>query len=108
MEERRQQVRRDSDQIELEVELIKRDIQSLKDLIERNEDQLNSLTESIERLQHRLEQHYSTEHKEIKELLSWFKGSSMAFKFIGFLIAITAGIASAWAWVTGHFTITPK
>lgn len=108
MEERRQLARRESDNVNIEVEFIKKDINTLAETIQKMEDRHTELKEILDRVEAGLKHHSEYEHKDLKEIVNWAKGSAMAVKIIGIMVAIIAGAASAWAWITGHFTIVSK
>ena len=78
-------------------------------------DLLHKLADRLTRMEERLRHHYQDEHKDfetakadIETILDWARGSRFAMKMLGVLVGVAAGAAAAYAWVAGHFHISPK
>jgi hypothetical protein len=76
---------------------------------------LHKLAERLTRMEERLRHHYENEHadfetakQDIETILDWARGSRFAMKLLGVMAGVAAGAAAAYAWVNGHFHITPK
>lgn len=76
---------------------------------------LHKLHDRIADVERRLVQHYTQEHAsfdealgEVKRLNDWVRGGRVAARIIVGLAAFITAMAAAYAWVRGHFIVTPK
>jgi len=78
-------------------------------------DLLHRLHDRIGSVESRLLKHYTEEHeafnealKEVRKLNDWVRGGRLAARIIIGMAAFVAAMAAAYAWVRGHFIVTPR
>jgi hypothetical protein len=67
-----------------------------------------TIVEKLTRMEERLRRHYEEEHRDFATVLEWARGGRVAAKILAIMIGLIGGAAAAYAWVTGHFNITPR